>query len=159
MLNDVSATLWRVAAAYGVGWVAMHMQGEPATMQRNPSYDDVVREVRGFLVVRAEQAVAGGVTEVWIDPGIGFGKRGDHNLQLLRGLRAFVETGYPVLVGTSRKGFLGALSGGADVDDRLEASLATATWAMQLGAGMVRAHDVAATVQAARIVGDPVVVS
>src|SRR4051812_49027716 len=156
LVNDVSATLWRVAAAHGVAWVAMHMQGDPATMQRNPSYGDVVAEVRGYLLVRAEQAVAGGVAEVWIDPGIGFGKRADHNLQLLRGLRAFVETGYPVLVGTSRKGFLGSLSGGADVDDRLEASLATATWAMREGAAGVRAHDVAATVQAARIVAEPV---
>ena len=85
-----------------------------------------------------------------------FGKRAEHNLQLLRGLRALVETGYPVLVGTSRKGFLGALSGGADVDDRLEASLATATWAMAQGVAAVRVHDVAATVQAARLVAEPV---
>ena len=156
LLNDVSATLWPLAAAHSVGWVAMHMQGEPATMQQSPSYGDVVEEVRSFLVARATAAGDGGVAEVWIDPGIGFGKRAEHNLQLLRSLRAFVATGFPVLVGTSRKGFLGTLSGGAGVDDRLEASLATATWAMAQGVAMVRVHDVVPTVQAARIVCEPV---
>jgi dihydropteroate synthase len=156
LINDISATLWPVAAARSIGWVAMHMQGEPATMQRSPSYDDVVTEVRSFLVERATAAVDAGVGEVWIDPGIGFGKRAEHNLQLLRGLRAFVDTGFPVLVGTSRKGFLGPLTGGADVDDRLEPSLAMATWALSQGAAAVRVHDVLATVQAARIVCEPV---
>jgi dihydropteroate synthase len=153
LLNDVSASLHEVAAAGQVGWVAMHMRGEPATMQDDPRYDDVVAEVRAYLVERAEAATAAGVGEVWIDPGIGFGKADAHNLALLRRLRSLVATGFPVVVGTSRKGFLGRLTGGAPPDDRLEASVATAVHAMLNGAAMVRAHDVGATVQAARLVG------
>ena len=153
LLNDVSASLHEVAAAAGIGWVAMHMRGEPPTMQDDPRYGNVVAEVCEFLVARAQAAVDAGVEEVWIDPGIGFGKTVDHNLSLLRGLRSFVTTGYPVVVGTSRKGFLGTLTGGAGPDDRLEASLATAVHAMVCGARMVRVHDVRPTVQAARLVG------
>jgi len=93
---------------------------------------------------------------VWIDPGIGFGKTGGHNLALLHGLTSIVAVGAPVLVGTSRKSFLGDLAGGAPAADRLEGSLATAVWAMAQGAAMVRVHDVAATVQAARLVGEDV---
>jgi dihydropteroate synthase len=153
LVNDVSASLHEVAAAAGVGWVAMHMRGEPATMQDDPRYDDVVGEVRDFLVARAEAAVAAGVEEVWIDPGIGFGKTVEHNLCLLKHVGRLVATGFPVVVGTSRKGFLGELTGGAGPDDRLEASLAAAVQAMAGGARMVRVHDVAPTVQAARLVG------
>ena len=152
LVNDVTASLHRVAAAAGVGWVAMHMQGTPRTMQDDPRYDDVVAEVGRYLVERGGEGVAAGVHEVWIDPGIGFGKTLDHNLSLLRHLTALVGIGYPVLVGTSRKSFLGALAGGAPVDDRLEVSLATAVYAMAQGVGMVRVHDVAFTVQAARLV-------
>jgi dihydropteroate synthase len=159
LVNDVSASLWPVAAAAGVGWVAMHMQGSPATMQRSPTYGDVVAEVRSFLAERVAAARAAGVEEVWIDPGIGFGKTAAHNLTLLRGLRSLVSLGAPVLVGTSRKSFLGTLTGGAPAEDRLEGSLATAVWAISQGAAMVRAHDVAATVQAARLVGDDVVLA
>lgn len=153
LVNDVSASLKQVAAEAGVGWVAMHMQGVPGSMQESPAYEDVVTEVRSFLVARAEEATALGVDEVWVDPGIGFGKRPRHNLLLLAQLRSLVAAGYPVLVGTSRKSFLGALAGGAPPDDRLEGSLATAVWAMAQGAAMVRAHDVAATMAAARLVG------
>jgi len=156
LVNDVSASLAKVAAAHDVGWVAMHMLGDPRTMQVGPVYGDVVAEVRQFLVSRADEAVAAGVEEVWIDPGIGFGKTAAHNLALLRALPALVAVGEPVLVGTSRKGILGALTGGAPVEDRLEASVATAVWAMTRGAAMVRVHDVAATLQAARLVGDDV---
>ncbi|MGI8810310.1 MAG: dihydropteroate synthase [Acidimicrobiales bacterium] len=148
LVNDVSASLAPVAAAGGAGWVAMHMQGDPRTMQRAPVYDDVVAEVRAFLVERAASA---GVDEVWIDPGIGFGKTLEHNLTLLRHVGDLVATGYPVVVGTSRKAFLGTLTGGAGVDDRVEASVATAAWAMSQGAAMVRVHDVAPTVAAARL--------
>jgi dihydropteroate synthase len=148
LLNDVSATLAPVARAAGAGWVAMHMRGEPRTMQEAPLYDDVVAEVRAFLVERAATA---GVEEVWIDPGIGFGKTMEHNLALLAHLEELVDTGYPVVVGTSRKAFLGRLTGGAPADDRVEASVATAAWAMSRGASMVRVHDVAATVAAARL--------
>ncbi len=148
LVNDVSASLAPVAAAAGVGWVAMHMQGDPRTMQQAPAYDDVVAEVRAFLVERASSS---GVDEVWIDPGIGFGKTLEHNLTLLRHLGELVATGYPVVVGTSRKAFLGRLTGGAEVHDRVEASVATAAWSLSQGAAMVRVHDVAPTVTAARL--------
>src|SRR5947209_1778859 len=152
IVNDVSATLHEVAAAHGAGWVAMHMRGTPATMQQHAIYDDVVAEVREFLVERAEKAMAAGVSEVWIDPGLGFAKTAEHNLSLLRHLEAFVATGIPVLVGASRKSFVGRLTGNAAVDDRLEGSLAAAVWAMDKGVAMVRVHDVRPTVQAARLV-------
>jgi dihydropteroate synthase len=153
LVNDVSASLHAVAAAGGAGWVAMHMQGDPRTMQQAPSYDDVVTEVRDFLVARADAAARAGVEEVWIDPGIGFGKTVSHNLTLLKHLRVLAGTGHPVLVGTSRKSFLGKLTDG-EVDDRLEGSLATSTWAMIEGASMVRVHDVEPAVQAAHLVGE-----
>jgi dihydropteroate synthase len=161
LINDVSASLWHVAARHGVGWVAMHRQGTPRTMQDHPRYGDVVAEVRDLLAARAATAAEAGVTEIWIDPGIGFGKTTDHNLELLAGLDVLVATGHPVLVGTSRKGFLSMLGTGQDgapipTGDRLAGSLATASWALQQGAGMVRVHDVAATVQAALLVGRPV---
>ena len=156
LLNDVSASLYEVAAAGGAGWIAMHMQGEPATMQDDPRYGDVVAEVRDLLVARAGAAAAAGVDEVWIDPGIGFGKDDGHNLELLARLDELVATGLPVAVGTSRKGFLGRLTGGAGAADRLEASVATAVWALSQGAGMVRVHDVAATVAAARLLAEDV---
>jgi dihydropteroate synthase len=125
-------------------------------MQRDPRYDDVVAEVCAFLAARIELARAGGVDEVWVDPGIGFGKTAAHNLALLHSLRRVAELGAPVLVGTSRKSFLGTLSGGAGPDDRLEGSLATAVWALTHGAAMVRVHDVAPAVRAARLIGEDV---
>jgi dihydropteroate synthase len=163
LVNDVSASLGPLVAALGpgIGFVAMHMLGDPRTMQDDPRYDDVVADVRAFLVDRAEAAAALGVTEVWVDPGIGFGKNLEHNLALLAGLDDLVAAGFPVVVGTSRKRFLGALLAAADglspaetvpADDRLEGSIATATWAMWHGAGMIRAHDVRATVLAATAV-------
>jgi dihydropteroate synthase len=147
-----------VAADHRVGWVAMHRAGTPATMQRDPHYDDVVAAVTALLEERAGQARAAGVAEVWVDPGIGFGKTVAHNLELLASLDQLVATGLPVMVGTSRKTFLGTVAPDADgsalpVDRRLPASLATATWAMAQGARMVRVHDVAPTVQAAVLVG------
>ncbi|TMM14329.1 MAG: dihydropteroate synthase [Actinobacteria bacterium] len=158
LVNDISASLYEVAAAGGVGWVAMHMRGTPRTMQHDPQYNDVVGEVVTFLEERADRAVAAGVTEVWVDPGIGFGKRAEHSVTLLRHLGRLVASGHPVMVGTSRKSFLGRLTDREDVplpaDERLAGSLATAVWAMANGAGMVRVHDVAPTVHAAMIVGD-----
>jgi dihydropteroate synthase len=158
LLNDISASLWPVAASCGAGWVAMHMRGTPGTMQDDPRYDDVVGEVHGFLIERARQAVEAGVREVWVDPGIGFGKTARHNLTLLHHLPVLAASGFPVLVGTSRKGFLGLLAGGpgeerAPVAQRLPGSIATATWAMLAGAAMVRVHDVAAAFQSAILVG------
>ena len=153
LVNDVSAQLYDVAASARVGWVAMHMRGEPRTMQRDVRYDDVVGEVRDFLRARADKAVAAGVDEIWIDPGIGFGKTAGHNLSLLRHLDVLVATGFPVVVGASRKSFVGRLTGDAPVDDRREGSLATAVWCMLGGVRMVRVHDVRPTAQAATIVG------
>lgn len=163
LVNDVSASLYPVAAAAGsgVGYVAMHMLGDPRTMQKNPTYADLVRDVCDFLVSRADAARAAGVEEVWIDPGIGFGKTADHNLSLLQHLNVLVNTGYPVLIGTSRKRFLGGLLAAADrpppaeavpVDDRVEGSVASAVWAMVQGVRMVRVHDVRATVHASKVV-------
>ena len=155
ILNDVSASLERVAGDAGAGWVAMHMLGEPGTMQDAPHYDDVVGEVRAFLVTAAQRARDAGVDEVWVDPGIGFGKTFEHNWALLGALDHLVATGIPVAVGTSRKGFLGAVLAHADgtdarpgPDDRLEGSITTACWAATMGAAMIRVHDVRATVAA-----------
>jgi len=159
LVNDVSATLAPVAGELGVGYVVMHRRGTPHTMQIDPHYDDVVAEVKAFLAEHAARAAACGVTEIWVDPGIGFGKTEGHNLSLLRHLDQIVDLGYPVLVGASRKAFLGQLLGRSDgapgptpTDDRLEASLATSTWAMARGASMIRVHDVRASVQAAKVV-------
>jgi dihydropteroate synthase len=159
IVNDVSASLAHVAAELGVGWIAMHAQGDPTTMQDDPRYGDVVAEVQAFLVQRAEAALAAGCRRVWIDPGIGFGKTLDHNLALLGRLPDLVATGHPVVLGTSRKAFLGRLlaasdgtEGPAPVDDRLEGSLATATWAFACGVDAVRAHDVRAARHAAQVV-------
>ena len=155
MVNDVSATLAADAAAGGAAFVAMHMLGDPRTMQDQPTYDDVVVHVRDYLVERADAARAAGVGEVWIDPGIGFGKTLEHNLDLLANLDVLVATGYPVLMGASRKAMLGALAARADpggepppTSDRLEGSVATAVWALLRGAAMVRVHDVPATLRA-----------
>jgi dihydropteroate synthase len=163
LVNDVSASLWEGARSNGVGWVAMHMQGQPRSMQDDPRYGDVVGEVFDFVLSRAKDALTAGVEEVWVDPGIGFGKTMAHNLSLLRHLPQLVagatELGCAgVLVGTSRKRFLGLLAApGATeplgVEERAQGSLATAVSAMVAGAGMVRVHDVAATAQAARLYG------
>jgi dihydropteroate synthase len=163
LINDISASLYGVAAATGAGWVAMHMQGEPRTMQDDPHYDDVVDEVRSFVLERASCALDAGVEEVWVDPGIGFGKTIDHNLALLHHLGDLVEAAADaqtagVVVGTSRKRFLGLLAAGpgeppAPVEDRLAGSIATAAVALAAGVHMVRVHDVAATVQLTRLYG------
>ena len=115
LVNDISASLWEVAAAAGAGWVAMHMRGQPRTMQETPRYGAVAEEVRSFLLERAGLALQAGVGEVWVDPGIGFGKTKAHNLSLLRHLDDLVEAAAAagcagVLVGTSRKNFLGLLA-------------------------------------------------
>lgn len=160
VVNDVSAELAPVAAAHGAGWVAMHMQGTPRTMQHDPRYDDVVAEVEAHLAACAERGRAAGVAELWVDPGIGFGKTFDHNWALLGAVDRLCAGGDPVAVGTSRKGFLGAATAVADgsdeptpTDDRLEASVATAVLAARAGAAMVRVHDVAETVAALAAAG------
>ena len=157
MVNDVSAgrhdpELLAVAAQNKVPLVLMHMRGNPATMQDDPSYDDVVAEVEAFLDERCQAAEAAGVDHdaLVVDPGIGFGKRDRDNYALLDDLARLTRLGHPVLVGTSRKGFIGrALD--APVDQRLEGTAATVVWAVQRGARIVRVHDVGPIVRAVRM--------
>ena len=144
MINDVSASLGVVAGATGAAFVAMHMLGDPRTMQADPAYGDVVAEVRDFLVDRADAARAAGVREVWIDPGIGFGKTLDHNLRLMQALPELTATGFPILLGASRKKWIAELDGGApDPQNRLGGSVAATLWAAQTGVAVVRVHEVA----------------
>lgn len=134
--------------------VLMHMQGEPGTMQVEPRYDDVVGEVAAFLAKRAEAAVAAGVarTHIWLDPGIGFGKHPTrHNLPLLAGLDRIVALGFPVLLGASRKRFIGDLDNGAPGDARLGGSIAAALTGGGAGVSALRVHDVRETVQALKV--------
>jgi dihydropteroate synthase len=140
------------AADTGAAICLMHMQGEPRTMQVDPRYDDVVAEVRGFLHERAEACRAAGIARdrLAIDPGIGFGKRLEHNLALLADLTALVGLGWPVLVGVSRKSMFGALLGRA-VDERVAGGVAMTTAAVLNGASIVRTHDVAPTVDAVKV--------
>src|SRR6185503_12157462 len=128
-----------------------HMQGEPGAMQVAPHYEDVVAEVAEFLAARTEAALAAGVARerIWLDPGIGFGKhRTRHNLPLLAGLGRIVGLGYPVLLGVSRKSFIGALDAGRAADERLGGSIAGALAGAAAGVAAVRVHDVRETVQA-----------
>ncbi len=150
MINDVNAlrapgALDAVRGA-GCGLCLMHMQGEPRTMQAAPHYEDVVAEVKAFLAQRIAACEAAGIARerLVIDPGFGFGKSGQHNLALLRGLGALRELGVPVLAGLSRKSTLGTITGRGS-EDRLAASLAAALLAVERGASIVRVHDVAAT--------------
>lgn len=153
MINDVqgfaSDDARDAVASSGCGLCVMHMQGTPATMQREPAYTDVVGEVATFLRERARALAAADVSSnrLLVDPGFGFGKSFDHNLALLRGLDAIVALGWPVLVGLSRKGTIGTLTG-RPVDERLAGSVAAALVAVERGARVVRVHDVAATVDA-----------
>jgi dihydropteroate synthase len=157
LLNDVRAFqepgALQAAAASGCALCLMHMQGEPRTMQRAPSYVDVVKEVKAFLADRAQACRAVGVApgRITIDPGFGFGKTLEHNLELLRHLRELVCGEWPVLVGLSRKSIVGTLTGRA-AGDRLHGSVALAVIAAMNGARIIRAHDVAATVDALKVV-------
>ncbi len=166
LVNDVSALRFDPAMAgliadRNAGCCLMHMLGEPRTMQSDPRYDDVVSEVKSFLEERLAFAVAEGIAEdrVWLDPGIGFGKTAQHNLELLRRLDELVAIGRPVVVGTSRKSFLGKLAGGRDESERLPGTIATNVLALERGARIFRVHDVAqnrdALVIAAATVGLP----
>jgi dihydropteroate synthase len=149
LVNDVSALrfdpeLAGAVASAGAGCLLTHMLGEPRTMQRDPHYDDVVSEVKAFLEERLAFAVGEGIAEerVWLDPGIGFGKRIEHNLELLRRLDEIVAIGRPVAIGTSRKSFLGKLAGGRSEDERLPGTIATNVLALERGASVFRVHDV-----------------
>jgi dihydropteroate synthase len=165
--NDVSALGWSadspsVAADLGCDVALMHMRGDPRTMQQDPRYEDVVAEVGDFLATRAAAAMAAGVgrEKIWLDPGIGFGKdRGigadtwpEHNLALLRHLDQLVASGFPILLGVSRKRFIRAIDDtAASADDRLGGSLAAALWGVSRGAKALRVHDVRETVQALKV--------
>ncbi len=155
LVNDVGGltdpTMQRVCAERGAPACVMHMQGEPRTMQQHPVYNDVVAEVFGFLRERAAQARAAGVPGVLLDPGIGFGKTLEHNLSLLRALPELTAGPEPVLVGASRKRFIGTLGGEAEAARRDPGSIAVHLHAATSGAAMVRAHDVAGHVQALRV--------
>lgn len=156
MINDVRALqrpgALEAAAASGAAVCLMHMQGEPASMQANPQYNDVVGEVRAMLAARLRACEAAGIAaeRVCLDPGFGFGKLISHNLALLRGLGQFADLGRPLLVGLSRKSMLQNLTGRA-VGDRLAGSVALATVAVLHGARIIRAHEVAATLDAVRV--------
>jgi dihydropteroate synthase len=161
VVNDVSCTLVEVAGELGVGYVAMHRQGDSTTMQVAPAYGDVVSEVSAFLRCAAERARSAGVRQLWLDPGIGFGKTLEHNLALLANCRHFVKLASSfdagVLIGTSRKQFLASLGERSlGVEQRLEGSVASEAWALLEGVSMVRVHDVAAAVQLRELLVRPV---
>jgi dihydropteroate synthase len=157
VVNDVTALrhdpeIGALCASRGAGLVLMHMQGTPRTMQANPTYDDVVDDVKAFLAERLEAAVAAGVEEekVWLDPGIGFGKTLEHNMELLRRLSELCELGRPLVVGTSRKSFIGKVDG-SDAGERLGGTIASSVLAAAGGAEVLRVHDVAEVDQALRV--------
>jgi dihydropteroate synthase len=156
MINDVAAAsatpgMLGLVADSGAAYICMHMQGEPRTMQKSPKYQNVVRDVKKFLAERLNFFAETGIAreQLVTDPGIGFGKTSGHNLQLLAHLESFTELGRPVLVGASRKSFIGGCHGNSS-DQRLAGSLACACRAVQAGVNILRVHDVAATVQAVR---------
>lgn len=157
IVNDVAANrtddaMWRLVADARAGYIAMHMQGTPATMQCNPAYANVTKEITAFFDDRLKRLEKAGVRreQVVLDVGIGFGKNLTHNLQLLAGMKHFKKLQRPLLLGVSRKSFLGKLLG-AEVADRLPAALACTTWGLQAGVAIFRTHDVAPTVQALRM--------
>jgi dihydropteroate synthase len=164
MINDITALsderMAELAVQQQVPVILMHMLGTPATMQAEPHYDDVVTEVRDFLVARCERASRLGIPKerIFIDPGIGFGKTLEHNLLLLRNLDKLVATGYRVLVGTSRKGFLGKITGRDKPADRVFGTAATVALCVAAGVSVVRVHDVpemADVVKIARAIASP----
>jgi dihydropteroate synthase len=159
IVNDVTALgdpkMAALIAERGCPVVLMHMLGEPKSMQQDPRYEDVVREVRDFLALRAERAVAAGVAEenIVLDPGIGFGKTLQHNLELLNNLDALVQLGFPVLIGTSRKSFLGKILGSDDAKSRLFGTVASTVLAYERGATLFRVHDVRPNREALAVAG------
>ena len=157
MINDITALsderMGALAAKEEVPVVLMHMQGTPATMQAEPKYDDVVNEVLEFLVGRAKRAQQFGILKerIFIDPGIGFGKTVEHNLLLLRNIRKFTETGYRVLMGASRKSFIGKITGKEKPADRIFGTAATVALCAAAGVSIVRVHDVAEMVDVVKV--------
>jgi dihydropteroate synthase len=157
MINDISggasAEMLALAASHRVPIVLMHMQGSPQTMQIEPRYADVVAEISEFLGTRAEQALDAGIpaTRIVVDPGIGFGKTKRHNLEILRRLRDFVDIGYPVMLGTSRKRFMGAICRETVFDQLVGATSATTVIGVQAGVKIFRVHDVRENRQAMEV--------
>ena len=157
VINDVTGLtlpeMRRIAAEAGVTVCIMHSKGSPRTMQDNPTYEDVLKEVLSYLKERTELALRDGIQKkrIWIDPGIGFGKTVEHNLALLRGISELKTLGYPVLVGVSRKSVIGALTGVKEPERRVAGSLAAGLTAVQEGANILRTHDVSETIQALRV--------
>jgi dihydropteroate synthase len=158
VVNDVTGgrdpELLAAAADSGAGLVLMHMLGDPATMQADPRYGDVVVEIRAYLGQRLAVAVEAGVAGecVAVDPGLGFGKTLQHNLVLMRDIDAIAELGRPVVVGPSRKSFIGAVLDGAPVDERLEGTAGAVAWLAGRGAHVIRVHDVREMVRVVRVV-------
>jgi dihydropteroate synthase len=157
IVNDVAANrepddMWRTVAEFGAGYIAMHMQGTPPTMQLNPTYANVTREVAEFFQERLEHLNQAGVSSehVVLDVGLGFGKTLEHNLQLLASLESFTKLERPLLLGASRKSFIGRLHP-AEAVERLPGSLACACLAVEAGVQIIRTHDVAETLQAVRV--------
>jgi dihydropteroate synthase len=157
IVNDVTALrgdsgIGELCAERGAGLVLMHMRGTPRTMQESPVYDDVVEDVKAFLAERMEVAVSAGVDEerIWLDPGVGFGKTLEHNLELLRRLDELRSLGRPLLVGTSRKSFIGKIDG-SEASERLGGTIASSVLAAVEGADILRVHDVAEVGQAMRV--------
>lgn len=156
LINDVCALraegALEAACELGAGICLMHMQGTPRTMQANPAYDDVVADVRSFLDQRVRACIQAGIdrSRLVVDPGFGFGKTLDHNLELLRGLRSLGGLGLPVLAGLSRKSFVGRITG-TEMDERIYGSVAFALAAVREGASIVRVHDVKATSDALKV--------
>jgi dihydropteroate synthase len=159
LVNDISSgtddpEMFPMVSSLRLSIVLMHMKGTPATMQDNPRYQDVVGEVLAYLVNRAEQAIAAGIPKanIAIDPGIGFGKRRVDNLRLLANLDRFADSGFPVVLGTSRKRFMGAICGQLDPTELVGATVATTALGVAKGARIFRVHDVAANRQAADVI-------
>ncbi|MEZ0234894.1 MAG: dihydropteroate synthase [Actinomycetota bacterium] len=158
IVNDVTAAadpaMFDVVIQTGAGLVLMHMLGEPKTMQDDPRYDDVVTEVRDFLAARLGVAVAAGVSRdrLCVDPGIGFGKNLTHNLALLHDIASFEDLRVPVLVGASRKGFIGQLTGVDDPAERVEGTAGAVAWCAAHGVDVVRVHDVLEMTRVVRVV-------
>ncbi|MEA2521697.1 MAG: dihydropteroate synthase [Actinomycetota bacterium] len=158
IVNDISAAaapgMFEVVRAANAGLVMMHMQGQPKTMQAAPTYTDVVAEVRGFLADRIGAAVGAGVPRgrICVDPGIGFGKSMEHNLALLRGISRLQELRVPVMVGVSRKRFIGVLSGAEEPADRVEGTAGAVAWCATQGVDLVRVHDVLEMARVLRVV-------
>ena len=158
MINDVTALrgdpdMAGVAAAAGCPVCLMHMLGEPRTMQENPHYEDVIGDIASFLGERVEFAVSQGIKRenLIIDPGIGFGKTLEHNLEILRRLDEFLNLGLPLMIGASSKGFIGKVTGEVDTKKRLAGTLATTIVAFEKGARIFRVHDVAENYQALKL--------